>query len=350
VGSAPSRQPTDPWSFPLTRVSGIEIRLHIGFVAILVLFALAGSLTWVVLAFTCVVIHELAHSVVARNRGAEVDSILLLPIGGVSKIRHLASDARAEALVAAVGPLASLGLAAASALLAVLLRQALLPVDLYHGPLAHRLAWFNLLLAGFNLLPAFPMDGGRLLRALLTLRYGDERATRVAARLGRGLAAVMFVGGMYWNFWLVLIAVFVYLGATREEVASAVHARARGHRVAEVMLLDPVTVESRATAGAVLPILRHSAQQSFPVVDGGVYAGIVDAVRLRTSPPETLVWSLTDRAAPVLDPDDLVDPTALDALDDSHRRCLAVARAGRVVGMLSEEDVLELLTRPAPLP
>jgi Zn-dependent protease len=338
----------DRWSFPLLSLWGIEIRLHISFVAILVLFALGGSLVWMVLAFTCVVLHELAHSVVARSRGAEVDSIILLPIGGVSRIRHLDSDPRVEAVVAGVGPLASLGLAAGFAVVAVLLRQPLLPVDLYEGPLAHRLAWLNLILAAFNLLPAFPMDGGRLLRALLTLRYGDERATRVAARLGRGLAAAMFVAGVYWNPWLLLIAVFVHLGATSEEVAAAVHARARGHRVGELMLLDPVTVESRATAGEVLPLLRRSAQRAFPVAENGAYVGIVDAASLRASRAETLVGSLAERDAPVLDPDDPLDPTALEAFDDSRRRCLAVARAGRVVGLLSEEAVLGLLTGHSP--
>jgi Zn-dependent protease len=329
------------------RVSGVEIRLHVSFVAVLVLFTLAGALTWMVLAFTCVVIHELAHSVVARKRGAEVDSILLLPIGGVSRIRNLESDARAEAVVAGVGPLTSLGLAAASALAAVLLGQALLPVDLYDGPLLHRLTWFNLILAGFNLVPALPMDGGRLLRALLALRYGDDRATRMAARLGRSLAGAMLVTGLLWNLWLVFVALFVYLGATREEVAAAVHARTRGHRVGEVMLLDPDTVECRATAAEILPFLRHSAQSSFPVVDAGIYVGIIDGGRIRTSPPGTLMASLADRAAPPLDPDDLIDPTALEALEDSRRRCLAVIQAGHVVGILREEDLLEFVTQPA---
>jgi Zn-dependent protease len=199
------------WSFPVGRVFGIAIRLHVTFVLLLALFASAGLLGWVMMVFGCVLIHELAHSVTAKRHGLQVEEIVLLPIGGVSRIRNLGDDPRLEALVAAVGPLSSLGLAVAAALAATAFGVGLLPPAVSSGGFLARLAWLNLLLAGFNILPAIPMDGGRVLRALLSLRHDPDTATRIAATVSRGLAGAMFVAGLLFDVWLVLIAGFVYL-------------------------------------------------------------------------------------------------------------------------------------------
>ena len=143
-----------------------------------------GGLAWLAIVFGCIVVHELAHSLVARRRGALVREIVLLPIGGVSRLENLPESPSDELAIAIVGPAASVALAGAAALAEVALRQPLLPVDLAGGPLLARLVWFNLIIAGFNLLPAFPLDGGRVFRAVLERRYDLERATHLARASG----------------------------------------------------------------------------------------------------------------------------------------------------------------------
>ena len=223
------------WSLPIVRVAGIEIRIHATFLILVALFAfgssarggpgVVGGLLWLALIAACVVVHELAHSIVAIHRGATVREIVLLPIGGVSKLENLPETPRDEFAIAIAGPLASFGIAALGAAIAGLFGQSLLPVDLYGGPILHKVVWFNLIVGAFNLLPAFPLDGGRVLRSLLERRFDLERATRQAARIGRIVALAMMAIGLFADWWLVFIGVFVYFGAAAEEAATIVHIR-----------------------------------------------------------------------------------------------------------------------------
>ncbi len=261
-------------SFPIGRVAGIQLRVHVTFFLLVALFAFAGtapggpgapaSVLWLFVIFGCVVLHELAHCLVARPRGAVVHEIELLPIGGVSKMEQLPEKPGDELAIAIAGPAASAGIAAVAALAAVALSVPLLPIDLFGGPFLARLAWFNLLLAGFNLLPAFPLDGGRVFRSLLERRLDLEQATRLAARVGRRVAIVFGVVGLFWNLWLVIIAIFVYMGASAEEAATIVHVRTLHLRVRDVMLLDPVLVEPGATFDELHALLRRSAAARVP--------------------------------------------------------------------------------------
>ncbi|HZQ26755.1 MAG TPA: site-2 protease family protein [Acidimicrobiales bacterium] len=238
------------------RLAGIPVRVHPTFLVLIALALVGGlgppaqGLLWLVLLFASVVAHELAHSLTARRFGVRVKDILLLPIGGVSEFERLPSAPRQELLVAAVGPLTSLALGIAVATVAaVAFGTALLPVDLVHGTVLHRLAWLNVLLAGFNMLPAFPMDGGRVVRAALAERIGLARATQVAARLGRVVAFLMAAAGLAFDIWLLLIAGFVYLGNKAEEASTLVHLRLAGKRVADVMV--PVAGAPGASLGDV---------------------------------------------------------------------------------------------------
>ena len=200
---------------------------------------MAWSLLWLVILFTSVVVHELAHSLVARRRGGEVHEILLFPLGGISKMESLPETPGDELAIAAAGPLTSLALGAGALLLALAAGATVMPVDLIGGAWLARVGWMNLLLGVFNLLPAFPLDGGRVLRAVLERRHDLLRATRTATRIGHGLAAVLIVGGVFFDVWLALIGVFVYLGASAEEAGTIVHVRLRGHRVRELVVRAP---------------------------------------------------------------------------------------------------------------
>jgi Zn-dependent protease len=217
-------------SIRVARIGGIDIRMHWTFLVlvVLVVWVNMGSgastvgmgLLWISAVFASVLVHEYAHCVVARRRGAMVEDILLLPIGGVSQLKKMPERPADELAIAIVGPLTSLGLAALAMAGGVAFGAHLWPPTLFAGSWFARLAWLNGLLGGFNLLPALPMDGGRVARALLARHHDRLTATRQAARIARMLAAVMIVGGIFYDFWLVLIGCFVYLGASAEEQAA----------------------------------------------------------------------------------------------------------------------------------
>jgi Zn-dependent protease len=217
-------------SIPVARIGGIEIRMHWSFLVLVVVIvwanmgtgvaAVGASLMWVVAIFASVLIHEYAHCIVARRRGAVVVDILLLPIGGLSQLEKMPERPEDELAVAIVGPLTSLGLATLAMAGGLVVGAHLWPPTLFAGSWFARMAWLNLLLGVFNLLPALPMDGGRVLRAALERHHDRLTATRQAGTIARILAVVMIVGGILYDFWFVLIGIFVYLGASAEEQAA----------------------------------------------------------------------------------------------------------------------------------
>ncbi len=342
------------WSVPIGRVFGVEIRVHVTFLLVVALFALGSSapggpgalagVGWLLGIFACVLVHELAHSLVARRRGATVTAIVLLPIGGVSQLSNLPERPADEFAVAIVGPLASFAIAAGSGAVAWVLGQRLWPVDLADGPVVARLAWLNLILGAFNLLPAFPLDGGRVLRALLERRADLPTATRRAALVGKILAAAMVGVGLLVNWWLAIIGVFVFMGAAAEEAATLVHAALEHLRVRDLMLLDPVTVDVGTSLDDLARLQRRSAQDAFPVVDAGGYVGLVGAVEVEAGHPDITVGAVVDREAPALPADAGVEEV-LETIGGSGYGALAVVEDGGVVGLLREADVVRVLRR-----
>jgi stage IV sporulation protein FB len=341
----------------LGRVSDIEIRIHASFLLLVVLFVLAGTapegpgvpkaLAWLVLIFACVVVHELAHCFVARGRGGVVHEILLLPIGGVSKLERLPEGPRDELAMAIAGPAASLGLAVLAGILTVLAGESLLPVEILGSSLLASLFWFNLLVAGFNLLPAFPLDGGRVLRALLERAYDLPRATHLAATAGRAVAIAMIVGGFFFfDLWLTIIGVFVYFGASAEEAATLAHWRLAGHQVGDAMLHEPVTIAPEASIAELHGLSRGSAQRAFPIFGPAGYEGILDASAIEHAVAGATAVGLADREAPpIASRDDLEE--RLPTLLSTPARALAVVDGPRVVGVLRAEDVQHLVDEGA---
>lgn len=246
------------WSIPIGRIFGIQIRVHVTFALIVLLFwwastapdglGLASGMVWLGLIFASVTVHELSHSVVARRRGVGVRAIVLLPIGGVSEMETMPEEPADEFAIAIVGPLTSLAIGIAAFGAAAALELELWPPDLAGGALVSRLAWLNIILAGFNLLPAFPLDGGRVFRSLLERTSDLEGATRRAARTGRFFAFLMMAVGVLFNPWLLVIGVFVYLGASAEEAATIVHHRLEDLRVRDVMRPLPANVPTGVPA------------------------------------------------------------------------------------------------------
>ena len=341
------------WSIPLGRVAGIRISLHVSFFLLVAVFAIAESrpgglglvdgLLWLVVIFGCVLLHELAHSVVARSKGLVVRSIVLLPIGGASQIENMPNKWQDELAIAAAGPAMSLFLGAIAAIGAIVSGAHLLPVNLYSGALWPRTAWLNLVLALFNLLPAFPLDGGRVLRALLERRSDIRSATVRAAQLGRALGIIMVVIGLFWNLWLILIGVVVFVGATQEEASVVVHYRLHGLRVRQLMR-SPVTTVDAAQA---VETLAGWWRGPHIVTRDGLYYGVIDTSTIEPSQTGQPVGALTDLEVPSLGPDEDIGDTALDRVLAGGYRVLPVVDNGIVVGVLVLDDVGSWLQRAA---
>jgi Zn-dependent protease len=343
-------------SVAIGRIAGVPIRVHWSFSLLIafVLFANAGasrsvvlwSLAWIVALFASVTLHELSHCAVARRRGLEVRDIVLLPIGGVSEISGMpASSPRTERDVAIAGPLASLGLAGAFALGAVATGGHLWPPSLFTGSWFARLSWLNLLLAAFNLLPALPMDGGRVFRAMLAMRRGHVWATRVASTVAQVVGAAMIGVGLLGDLWLVVIGVFVLLGATSERRAANVQAAFSGLRIGDVMTNEQTAVPAEVSVHELATWLAMFPGRGLPVTDAGGVAGIVSSSDLTGASPWTTVGAVCDRTSPVLDATQPAFPQAIEAFAGTRRDQLAVAYCGRPIGVLYRATLEALAAR-----
>lgn len=343
-------------SLTLGRIAGVPIRVHWTFSLLLLLVLLSpggtkGSiittdLLWLVVLFTSVTLHELSHSIVARRFGLKVRDIVLLPIGGVSEIEGMEIAPSVETWVALAGPLASvlIGLVLLGTALAA--GSGVWPPSLYGGSWLTRIGWLNLLLAAFNLLPALPMDGGRVFRSLLARSGNQLRATRIAAGVAVVLGAGLAGYGFERDYLFVLIGAFVVMGAGFEWQNARLRGALLGTRVAALMHLDPTTVPAAAGAGDVDAWLSYFPGRALPVVDElGRYDGIIDRGDLARAVTGMAVGSLSDREAPVLSPESELFPTALQAFEQSRRSQLAVVAGGRVVGVLYKEPVTAALWR-----
>ncbi|MFP5344289.1 MAG: site-2 protease family protein, partial [Gammaproteobacteria bacterium] len=230
------------WSWKLTRIAGIDVYVHATFFLLLIwlawsywlmmgaLSAVLSGVGFILALFVCIVLHELGHALTARRYGIRTRHITLLPIGGVASMERMPSDPRQEIRVALAGPAVNVAIALA---LWGWLRASngWVPPEqlgLAGGPFLQRLMIVNLFVAGFNLLPAFPMDGGRVLRAALALRMDYARATRVAASLGQGLALALGFLGLFINPFLLFIALFVWIGAAAEASATQIKSALAG--------------------------------------------------------------------------------------------------------------------------
>ena len=294
----------------------------------------AAGLLWIAILFLCIVLHELSHSLIARRRGFAVRDIVLLPIGGASEISGLPGTPADEVAIAIAGPLASVGLALFFALVGYASHAVMWPPTLFAGGLASRLMWANLLLAGFNLLPAIPMDGGRVLRALLARRRGDLKATVLAVQIGRFIGLALVVFGLRYDLWLSVIGVFVFVGAGAERRAALLRSAVGWLKVSDVMVHDATTLEVSFPLSVVAPFLQASPGRVLPVVERGRYVGLIAADQLTGLPGGLLVKDATQRDVPPLSPEDPVYPVAVECLVAHRRRAAAVLEDGRVVGVL----------------
>lgn len=285
------------WSFPAGHLFGVDVRVHLTFVFLLAFVWFTQSVTMgtsgalrglalVAVIFGCVVLHELGHAVVARRNGVAVRSIILLPIGGVTLMEDTGlrnADPARDIRISVAGPLVNLVIAGLSgAFILAFLPQ----VKLWNQPFVHAgnlpraLFWGNLFLGGFNLLPAYPMDGGRILRAVLAERMDYLHATRRAVAIGQGFAMLFIFLGAVWNAWLMLIGFFLFVGAQLEDRSVVFQSVLESVRMEDVMLTGFSTLSPADTLEAALHKAVHTLQDDFPVVRGCDMVGVISKQRI----------------------------------------------------------------------
>ena len=345
------------WSWKLGRVAGIDISMHATFVILLVwvgvghylqrhrLADAAGGIVFILALFAIVVLHELGHALAARRFGIRTREITLLPIGGVARMERVPETPRHELVVALAGPAVNLVLAALLA--SVASPTPWRDVDwIGGGDFFSRLIWVNISLAVFNLIPAFPMDGGRVLRAVLAMRMESLRATRIAARVGQGVAVAFALVGLFGNPLLVVIAVFVWMAAATEAGSALMRSAFAGVPVSRAMVtrfqvLAPTDTLQRAVAHVV-----EGFQQDFPVLADGRIVGVLTRAGLvkglsEKGPGESVAAVMT-RTFEVVEASEPLE-RALERLQQAEVPVIPVVRDGTLVGILTMENVAEIL-------
>lgn len=348
-------------SLKLFSVGGTELQVHWTFFLLLLWFggvqwlstgpeAALFAVVFIVLLFVCVVLHEFGHILTARRFGIRTPTITLLPIGGVASMERMPEKPGQEVLVALAGPAVNVVIAL---LLIALLggRLDISDLDLTQNPgtnMVSRVAIANVALVVFNLIPAFPMDGGRVLRALLAMRMGFVRATRTAALVGQMFAIFLGFVGLFGNPLLILIAVFVYLAATAESQYVEMRSLARGYLARDAMIttFEPLTPTSTADDAAAL--LLRTTQQEFPVLDSGSrLLGIVtrDTLieALRDRGGNTPVTEFMHKDVPIVTGNSTLE-NAIQTLQQKGARAIAVIGSdGRLAGFITPENFSEMV-------
>lgn len=333
------------WTF-LLLVAGLVALLYYQGESLASTLRIMGLMTGL---FGCVVLHELGHALTAKRFSVPTESITLYPIGGLARLQRLPEDPIKEFWIAIAGPLVNVAIAIA---LAVGLALAGTPMDIgaAYAIDAHAgatLMWLNLGLAVFNMLPAFPMDGGRVLRALLALRYNYARATRTAARVGQAMAVLFgFVGIVSFNFVLLFIALFVYIGAQQESQHAEFRVVARNTPVRAAMMTRFGTLSTNATLGDAVDELLAGTDHDFPIVNDGRVEGMLSRKQLveglRTHGRDYRAVDAATGPCATVAPHTTLDE-AFQIIQASDCTTVPVVENARLVGLLSLENVGELL-------
>jgi Zn-dependent protease len=348
------------WSWKIGELAGIGVFVHATFFLILVWIAVsnlargsslpvvASAVGFTLALFACVVLHEFGHALTAARYGIATRDITLLPIGGVARLERMPDDPKQELWVALAGPAVNVVIAGAIYVWLSATRPALLEsgLDVTGGPFLERLMIVNLFLVAFNMLPAFPMDGGRVLRALLATRVEYTRATQIAATIGQGMALALGFAGLYGNPVLIFIALFVWIGAAQEASLVQMKAALSGIPVRRAMLTDFRTLSPHDPLSRAIELTLAGSQHDFPVVDGGRVAGILTRANLLKAVAENgravTVGSVMGSDFQAADPAEMLEAAFL-RLQSCECHTMPVVSRGELVGLLTAENIGEFL-------
>jgi stage IV sporulation protein FB len=349
------------WSISLGRFAGTEVRIHLTFLLLVAWLGIAAGLSGgreaalsevvlVLAVFACVLLHEFGHVLAARRYGIATRDITLLPIGGVASLERMPEKPSEELVIALAGPLVNVVIAAALMLgLGVDLSSAgLRLIEQGQAGLPTRLAHVNIALVLFNLIPAFPMDGGRVLRALLAMRMDRARATRIAATIGQAAAFGLGFLGLFGNPLLILIAVFIFMAASGETYATEMSEAARGSQAQRATMTELAVLRDDATVEAALVRLLSTSQTEFPVTDAdGRLSGILTRDGMLRAMAET--GPATPVSAAMIRDIPVVHRRAPLAEAVRHLQSMRVPAVGvvdddgRAVGIITLENLAELM-------
>jgi len=353
------------WSLPILRIAGIQLRIHVTFLLLIVWLALgyymeggsaaaAARVVFILLLFLCVILHEFGHAFAAKAFGINTPDITLLPIGGVARLERMPEEPVQELIIAVAGP--TVNVIIALCLFVVMGgREIFNPATVQQGDMISQLLTINVVLVLFNLLPAFPMDGGRVLRALLATRLSYARATQIAANIGQGCAFVFGFIGLFSNPFLLFIALFVYIGASQEAALAQMRDVSRRFPVSSAMVREFRSLPETATLQEAVDALLATSQHDFPVLAAsGDVAGILtrhDLISaLRKDDGTIRVGDVMRRDIPTV--------TTGTRFEEAFRimqecNCPAVPVLDgmkRLVGLLTPENVSELMMVQSALP
>jgi Zn-dependent protease/predicted transcriptional regulator len=356
-------------SLRIGSISGISVYLHwtfllflgwigiSGFIASGSGAAAVGKLALVGLLFLIVLLHELGHCFMARRYGIGTHEITLLPIGGLARLERMPDDPVQEFMVAIAGPAVNVVLAV---LFFVILRiQGELPPLLEGAMGSETLHWLagggvlqtlfnvNVMLVLFNLLPAFPMDGGRVLRAILATRMEHVQATRIAAGVGQAMAFVFAMIGLFGNPFLIFIAFFVWIGAEGEVASAEVRSSLSGFRTKNAMITNFQTLSEDDTLGTAVQHILAGFQQDFPVLRGENVVGVLAASNILRGLGQhgqgALAKDIMETNFATVDAEEHLE-RAFEKLQECKCSAVPVVKSGHLVGMLTLENVGEFIT------
>lgn len=346
------------WSWKLGRFAGIDVYLHTTFIVFLVWIAvmhwMAGQtpaavvsgVVFMLALFGSVLLHEFGHALTARRYGIGTRDITLLPIGGVSRMERIPDVPAQELAVALAGP--AVNVAIAVALFGFLfVTKSWVPLgelSLTHGSLVERALLANISLLFFNLLPAFPMDGGRALRALLALRMKYSEATRIAAGVGQAFAVIFGLVGLLVNPVLVLIALFVWIGASQEASATLMKLSFTGVSVREAMITDFESLREDDCLGRAVELVVRGSQADFPVLDENRVTGLLTRTALISAlaahGSEFRVGDAMRRDFNTAESSEPLEAVFL-RMTQAQDQTIPVIQSGRLAGLLTSDNIAE---------
>lgn len=346
-------------SIQIGKIMGIPIKLHITFLLILpvfgwvfannpprfgfndvtpIAFRYALGMLAALLLFICVLLHELAHSYVAKKHGTNIQSITLFLFGGVSSMEEIPRNPKVEFRMALAGPATSLLIGSGLIIIHELFRT-----ETPYLRLVWLIGYINIILFAFNLLPAFPMDGGRMLRAWLAGRMSYVKATRSAAGIGKMFAIFMGIIGLFISFWFILIAFFIYIGASEEEKSTEVSVLLEGMKIKDIMSREVTTVNPGMSVEELVDYMFRYKHMGYPVVEDGDVLGIVTFTDVQRVPKEErknvkVSQVMTRKLIALNEDDDAVSALKLMTLNNIGR--IIITKDKRMVGIVSRTDLL----------
>ncbi|HKF20629.1 MAG TPA: site-2 protease family protein [Candidatus Angelobacter sp.] len=362
TGGAPPRGASIRGSWKIGEFAGIGVYIHATFLILVawVLFVywhaghtVKGMLTGLLFTlalFACVVLHEFGHAFAARHYGIGTRDITLLPIGGVSRLERIPDQPKQEFYVAVMGPVVSIAIAVVLYAAFRISGGVMPPVEALSSWTATsfvaRLIYANAILAVFNLLPAFPMDGGRIFRALLARFMPSQKATRIAAGVGHAMAVLFAVLGLFMNPFLILIALFIWMGASQEATMAQMKSTLEGVSARHMMITNFASLSPDDPLERAVELILHGSQQDFPIVKNGRLVGMLsnkDLLHgLSQRGAESPISQAMRQDCPVLAATDDLQ-TVMEKLQSSNCHVMPVVDRGELVGLFTSENLAEFV-------